>query len=329
MSTSSFQAFDYLRFAKTVMGGAEHELCMSGVPDADVAVLGDSPPETNQGEGRALREEWGRLVRERWGLPEGHVLPCLGASGGVYLTIASLTTLVRDRDGGTPVVAIERPAYPAFEVSARLAGAGVRFFDRTPESGYALDPERVEAQLAAGARIVCVTNLQNPASVALAADELEALRRLAREHDAWVLLDEVYRDFLPGDVGSDYQADERIVCTSSLTKCYGLGGVRAGWIAAPPQVIDRADQIVEITHGVDLAPGFDIGFRHQGHGIGAVALSDNEPCLSDFGVSFENLGNLLRCHEHSFDLGRLVSAAFPAGQPHAGAPARAATFHYR
>ncbi len=260
-----FQPFDYLRFAKTEMQGAAHELCMSGVPSAAPEDLGDARPETRQSVGGDLREEWQALVAARWGLPADQLLPSLGASGGVYLSIAACATLVRDRDGGTPIVAIERPAYAAFEVAAHLAGAAVIHVDRPRDADFALAPESARAAFEAGARIFCVTNLHNPSCVALGDDVLPALRSLAREYDAWVILDEVYRDFLPGDVGSDYVAGERIICTSSLTKCYGLGGARAGWIAAPPDVLDRAEALVEITHGVDPMPAGDVAIRGLRH----------------------------------------------------------------
>jgi len=271
MTTSRFHAFDYLRFAKTEMDGAAHELCMSGVPEVLPEDLGDARPETRQDLAAELLEEWRGLVGDRWGLPRGHLLPCLGASGGAYLTIAACTTLVRDRDGGVPIVAIERPAYPAFEVAARLTGAAIVHVDRRRDADFVLDPESVRTALEAGARVVCVTNLHNPSCVALGTDVLDALRRLAREYDAWIVLDEVYRDFLPGKVGSDYAAGERVVCTSSMTKCYGLGGVRAGWIAGPPEVIDRAEALVEITHGVDPIPAGDVAVRGLRHADALLA----------------------------------------------------------
>ncbi len=259
--TTPFHAFDYLRFARFEMRSAEHELCMSGVPEAVLTAPGDPPPETRQARAGEVRARWAELVAARWGLPADHLLPSLGASGGVFLAVSALVTLLRERCDGAAVVAVERPAYGVFECAARLAGAQVTAFARTRDEHYALDPGRVAAALRAGARIVCLTNLHNPSGARLAPDALDALRQLAHEHDAWIVLDEVYRDYLPGAVGSDYAPGERIVCTSSMTKCYGVGGGRLGWIAAPPHVIERADRIVEITHGVDPMPVADVALR--------------------------------------------------------------------
>ena len=265
MSGTPFHAFDYLHFARFEMGGATHELCMSGVPEVDPKEFCDGLPETRQGRFRELRERWRELVSARWGLQRDHLLPCLGTSGGVFLAVTACVSLQRDLTGGTPLVAIERPAYGVFESAARFAGAEIVHFERSVASDFAVDPSRVAEQLRAGARIVCVTNLHNPSGVPLSVSAVDALRRLARDHDAWVILDEVYRDFLPGDVGSDYAPDERVICTSSLTKCYGVGGGRIGWLAASPAVIARADHIVEITHGVDPMPAVDVAIRALEH----------------------------------------------------------------
>jgi aspartate/methionine/tyrosine aminotransferase len=261
MAGDAFPTFDYLHFARFGMHGAAHELCMSGVPEFPPEELGSAPPELRQALTGELWSRWGELVSDRWGLRPDQLLPCLGSSGGVFLAVTACVTLARERAAWDPAVAIERPAYGVFESAARLIGAPMMHFERRREDGYALNPDRVAESLRAGARVVCLTNLHNPSCVALAADALEALRRLAHEHDAYVILDEVYRDFLPGDVGSDFAPEERVVCVSSLTKCYGVGGGRIGWLAGPPEVIERADHVVEITHGVDPIPVRDVAVR--------------------------------------------------------------------
>lgn len=261
MSGVPFHGFDYLHFARFGMKGARHELCMSGVPGASPEDLRDGRPEIREAEGNALRERWRDLVAARWGLPRDALLPSLGTSGGVHLAVTACVTLARERHGREPAVAIECPAYGVFEGAARLIGAPVVAVERPRADGYAVDPGRIAEALRAGARVVCLTNLHNPSGAALRSDALDAVRRLAREHDAYVVLDEVYRDFLPGPVGSDYAPGERVVCTSSLTKCYGVGGGRIGWIAGPSEVVERADRIVEITHGVDPIPWIDVAVR--------------------------------------------------------------------
>ncbi len=246
-----FKQFNYLHWAIDEMQGATHELCMSGVsapPDGFVSQ--DSGDVATGEESHALTD----AIAARYGVPADHCLPSLGASGGVFLSVTALITLARDAGDEAPLVAIERPAYPAFEVAARLAGARIASLDRRPEDSYAIDVARVEDAISAGARIVCLTDLYNPVPVPFTDADVEGLHALAVRTRTWILVDEVYRDFLPEPVATAYRPDGRLIVTSSLTKCYGWGPARAGWVFAPPAVLARAEHVREIAHGVDPLP---------------------------------------------------------------------------
>jgi aspartate/methionine/tyrosine aminotransferase len=252
LASDSFAAFDYLHFAKTQFGGARHTLALSGVPDVTVADI--APPGAREavvesaGLGPALAD-WRARIAARYGVPEGHSMPAVGTSGSVFLALAALDTLL-PRDA---TIAIEHPAYGVFESGARLLRRGVVRVVRREQDRYAVDLGAVEDAFKSGARVFCVTDLHNPTGVALPDTALAGLRELARRHDAWIVLDEVYRDFRAGPVGTAYRAGERVVVTSSLTKCYGLGGLRAGWLFAPPELLARADLVEEILYGVPPA----------------------------------------------------------------------------
>ena len=92
----------------------------------------------------------------------------------------------------------------------------------------------------------------------------------------------------------------------------------------------RGDQRV-VAPGLPLGlpPGLPRGLAKQRHLVLGVFLVDDQPRLGDLGMAFEHLGDLARGHEHALDLGRLVGAAFPSRQPHAGAPAGAQPRHDR
>ncbi len=238
------QRFDYLRFAKTEMAGARFRLCLSGVPDAPI---GQVPADVLLVPALA---RWRALVARRYGVPADHAAFALGTSGAVFLAVAAAASL--DESGGP--VAVEDPAYGCFETAAALAGREVVRVPRRVEARYALDLEAIDRAFQGGARLLCVTDLHNPTGVRLQDREVQALRDVARRHDAWVLVDEVYRDFLPGAVGTAYRPGERLLTCGSLTKCYGLGGVRAGWIFGPPAALERVECVEEITYGVPPAP---------------------------------------------------------------------------
>ena len=249
MESDAFAAFDYLHFAKTRFAGARHTLALSGVPDVTVADVAEEGAREAVVESAALGpalQDWRTRIAARYGVPKDHAMPAMGTSGTVYLALAALDALL-PRDA---TVAVEHPAYGVFESSARLLRRNVVRVARRAEDRYAVDLGAVEDAFRGGARVFCLTDLHNPTGIALAYAAVEGLRALARRYDGWIVLDEVYRDFRGGPVATAYRPGERVITMSSLTKCYGLGGLRAGWLFAPPAVLARADLIEEILYGV-------------------------------------------------------------------------------
>lgn len=245
-----FSTFEYLRFAKREMGGARFPLCLSGVPtvqpfaEAELARLGashDLPP--------ALAA-WREAIAARYRVPAAHAWPAYGASGAVHLALSALVAHEPERRP----VAVEAPAYGVFETVAELLGCEVRRVPRSEDSGWSLDLDAVDTAFSRGAGVFCVTDLHNPTGARLSAAEVAALDEIASRHRAWVVVDEVYRDFLDGPVATAYRPGGRLVVTSSFTKCYGAGPLRAGWVLAEPEVIERVESVEEAVCGVPPGP---------------------------------------------------------------------------
>jgi aspartate/methionine/tyrosine aminotransferase len=252
VSSSGFERFEYLHFAKQ-WGAPRFNLALSGVAEVGVEAVAPQGALRPQVEGSALGPAlalWRARLAARYGVPQDHVIQAHGSSGGVFLPLAALDTMLPRG----AAVAVERPAYGVFESGARFLGREVVHVERPAERRFALDLDAVDAAFARGARVYCLTDLHNPSHVALSDADLAGLREIARRRDGWILLDEVYRDFRDGPAATGYRAGERVIVTSSLTKCYGLGGLRAGWIFAPPEVVARADEIEEILFGVAPSP---------------------------------------------------------------------------
>jgi aspartate/methionine/tyrosine aminotransferase len=243
-----FRPFDYLHFAKNELGGATHQLAMSGVPDASPEDLGGVHlPPTEEGVPE-LFERWTAQLSARYGVPADHVMHALGTSGAVFEALTALATL----DPSRRTVVIEHPAYGIFESVAHFLGLGIERLERPVAQGYAIDLDRLEEACARGPLAVCLTDLHNPSGKSLPDDVADAIHAIADRHGTWVLLDEVYRDFR--EVGTAYRPGGRVVTVGSLTKCYGLGTGRLGWIFAPPAVTRRVDLVSEITCGVPPTP---------------------------------------------------------------------------
>ncbi len=161
---------------------------------------------------------------------------------------------------GEPV-AVMLPAYmqvPGLVES--LGGEVLPFRLLDGEDGWSPDLEALDRALERGARTIVVTNPNNPTGAVLSDESMEAVVERARRADAWILADEVYRGAEVAEVAEDPEgaddpdgaedpgADppetasfvglyERVLSTGSLSKAYGLPGLRLGWVVGPEDTI--------------------------------------------------------------------------------------------
>ena len=106
--------------------------------------------------------------------------------------------------------------------------------------GWQPDLDALEAALARGARFVLVTNPNNPTGAALSDASMDAIVGMTERHGAWILADEVYAGAEAHDRGitpSFWGRHDRVLVTNSLSKAYGLPGLRLGWVVGPEALI--------------------------------------------------------------------------------------------
>jgi aspartate/methionine/tyrosine aminotransferase len=251
--------FEYMEFAKIDHGKrVKYPLAMSGFNICDAAEL-DVDPAMISINGTPGYGDPGLRARiaARYGVRDEETLPVAGTSLGIFLVAAA--TL----DPGDHVL-VESPAYEALLNAPRALGAVIDRFERRFEERWDIDPQRVEAALTPKTKLIAITNLHNPSGVRLSPEVETALVDLAARRGITLFLSEVYRDFLPGPVGTAYRPGSTVVIASSLTKVYGLGGLRAGWMIGPPELLQRAARVVDLLHVNDPTPMIafcDAGFR--------------------------------------------------------------------
>jgi aspartate/methionine/tyrosine aminotransferase len=137
-------------------------------------------------------------------------------------------------------VLIERPTYEPLLALAEHLGANVHRFDRRADESFALDPAEVTRALTSRTKLIVVTNLHNPSGSRAAESTLREIGMIAQEVGATVLVDEVYLDTaFEMAPRSAFHLNEAFVVTSSLTKAYGLGGLRCGWLLARPDLAEK------------------------------------------------------------------------------------------
>ena len=183
-------------------------------------------------------------IASRYATTPDRVATASGTSGANFLTFAALL-----RPGDEVVV--ERPGYDPLLGAPHLLGAVVRRFDRRFEEGYVLDPDRVASALSSRTRLIVLSNPHNPSGVLASPDSLDAVARLAEANGARVLVDEVYLDASWGAaIGPVANRNDTFISTSSLTKAYGLGGLRCGWAIAPPEVAEAMRRVRDVVDAV-------------------------------------------------------------------------------
>jgi len=169
-----------------------------------------------------------KALAEHAGVSADRIVAAGGTSMANYLALA---VLLKPGDE----VLIEHPVYELVSAAAKYIGASIRRFPRTHESGFALDPVAIRREVTAKTTLIVVTNLHNPSSALTG----EATIRAIGEIGPRVLVDEVYLDaaFERAPRSAALMGDQFVV-TSSLTKVYGLSGLRCGWIVAEPKLAE-------------------------------------------------------------------------------------------
>jgi aspartate/methionine/tyrosine aminotransferase len=154
------------------------------------------------------------------------------AAGGT--SMANYLALAATLQPGDEIL-LEHPAYELITAAAKYIGAEIRRFPRTHQSGFALDPAEIAKHVTSKTKLIAVTNLHNPSSALADEQTIRAIGEIGPR----VLVDEVYLDaaFEQAPKSAALLGDQFIV-TSSLTKVYGLSGLRCGWIIAEPKLAE-------------------------------------------------------------------------------------------
>ena len=169
-------------------------------------------------------------IAKKCGVDPDCVVAAAGTSMANHLAMATLI------DPGDEVL-IEQPTYELLTSTLLYLGASLKHFARAEESGFALDPAQVRRAITRKTKLIVLTNLHNPSSVLASETALREIGGMARSVGARVLVDEVYLDAVYVDTPkSSYHLGPEFVVTSSLTKVYGLSGLRCGWILAEPDL---------------------------------------------------------------------------------------------
>jgi len=238
----ALRTVEYMRWAKA-LPRRRYALASSGVPMAGADVF---DPRTAR-IALDVHDAYGldsliEAIGRRYGAAPDRVLPLLGASTANFIALGCVLQR-RDR------VLIEHPVYEPLLRVADFFELNVMPLQRRPENHFRFDPDTVEAELSRGTKAVLLSDLHNPSGVLCSEEDLRALANLTASHGAYLIVDEVYRDYavINRQVPQTTAAalGDHVIVTNSLTKVYGLGALRAGWMLASPAVIERARDLLD------------------------------------------------------------------------------------
>jgi aspartate/methionine/tyrosine aminotransferase len=153
-------------------------------------------------------------------------------------------------------VLIEHPTYgPILDVACYLE-ANVKRFRRAEENGWAIDPAEIRRCVTPKTGLIVITNLHNPTSALTPESVLREIGDIARSVDALVLVDEVYLDAVYENTPrTSFHLGREFVVTSSLTKVYGVSGLRCGWILAQPDLAWKMRRLNDLYAATPVYPG--------------------------------------------------------------------------
>jgi aspartate/methionine/tyrosine aminotransferase len=204
------------------------------------------------------------------------VLTLAAAEEGIFVAYHALL-------GPDDHVVVEAPCYGSAIELARSTGASVSLWERTHEDGWSYDIDALEGLLRANTKLIYVNSPHNPTGSQMPRATLERLVEIARERELVLFSDEVYRG-LEHDLADRLPAAcdlyERAISLNTVSKAYGLPGLRIGWLAcrdatliakirelklytticssAPSELLvavalRHADQLIERCRGIVLA----------------------------------------------------------------------------
>ena len=181
-----------------------------------------------------------RALRERIAALYPHVGPqqVLVTVGAAQANQLVCSTLLQPGDE----VVVMSPGYRQVWGLAHNAGCAVKELALRPERGWRLDLDELDALVGERTKLVAIVNPNNPTGTILTPDEMRRVVAACARAGAWLHVDEVYR-------GTEWRAGvetptfwgmyDRLICTNSLSKAYGLSGLRIGWAVAQPEMIEE------------------------------------------------------------------------------------------
>ena len=313
----TFQPFDQERVMSKWENVVKYNLAESGVHPATVRDFVDDPAviddllatELNYVQANGIIELREQIAALYPNATPDNVLVTVGCAEANYLSIQTLLA-----PGDEMVMML--PNYMQIWGIANNFGVQVKSFHLREEEGWAPDLDQLADIVSDQTKLIAVCNPNNPTGHILTEAEMQAVVEAADKVGAWLLADEVYAG---AERLSDEQTPsfwgryERVLANNSLSKAYGLPGLRIGWVVGPPDTVDEIWARHEYT---------TIGTTMLANKLAAIALSPQvrpriiKRTRDYIRRGFPILDGWLESHEGLFDLVPPQAAAIAFARYH-------------
>ncbi len=265
---SAFQVFEMEHMMSKWENVVEYNLSESGVQPISVRELVGDPAlldelldtELYYPQANGIIELREHIAALYPGATPDNVLVTVGCAEANFITVQTILA-----EGGEMVVML--PNYMQVWGVAHNLGARVRAFHLREERGWAPDLDELNDVVSEKTKLIAVCNPDNPTGYILTEDEMDAIVAAAERVGAWLLADEVYSGaerLTNTQTPSFWGRYDKVLAMNSLSKAYGLPGLRIGWVVGPSDMVDEIWTRHEYT---------TIGTAMLANKLAAIALS--------------------------------------------------------
>ncbi len=181
------------------------------------------------------------LAEQYPGLSGDHIVVTTGASEANFVVVSAL---VKPGDH----VIVEHPNYPSLYEVPRSLGCDVSLYALKFENQFRPDMDELKRMITPQTKLVSLTHPNNPTGSMISEEDLQKVVELVESYDTFLLFDETYRHMASDEnlLPPAASLSPKVISIASMSKCYGLPGIRTGWLATKsPFILDSAVAIKE------------------------------------------------------------------------------------
>jgi aspartate/methionine/tyrosine aminotransferase len=237
----SFPPFRLLRWLEHYWKAGAVDVCTSNIEGYRFSEFGRQFDDMNLAVAYPFGEPSLReTLAKEYGVRTENVMVTVGASEANFLVCMALY------EKGERFV-VENPAYEPLAEIPKGLGFEVDVLERRYEDGFRFDTEGLVGLIRNGAKYAFICNPHNPTGVEIPEEDLKRIAEAAEEHDAYVLVDEIFKDVMKEPPPSSISISDRMIVTASISKVFSMAGLRLGWIVANSELMETFESLREYT----------------------------------------------------------------------------------